>query len=95
MTNKEFIKQLIEKTRLSSIEVAELQAACTDMIVQQVAEGNTVMFTGLGTFEPKEKQERKIYNPTTKEYKIIPARQTLGFRQSPTYKDKLNGENTL
>ncbi len=95
MTNKEFTKQLIAKTGLSSIEIAELQSACTSMIVEQVANGNTVMFTGLGTFEPKEKPERKMYNPTTKEFKVIPARQTLGFRASSTYKDKLNGDTTL
>lgn len=91
MTNKEFTKQLISKTGLSSIEIAELQAACTDMIVQQISDGNTVMFTGLGTFEPKEKPERKMFNPNTKEYQVIPAKKTLGFRPSPTYKDKLNG----
>ncbi len=95
MTNKEFTKQLIAKTKLSSIEIAELQAACADMIIEQVTEGNTVMFTGLGSFEPKEKPERKMFNPTTREFQVIPARQTLGFRTSQTYKDKLNGENTL
>ena len=90
MTNKELSKQLAEKTGLSSIEVAELQAACADMIIEQVAQGNTVVFTGFGTFEQKEKPERKMYNPTTKETLMIPARQTVGFRPSGSLKEKLN-----
>lgn len=79
------------KTGLSSIEISELQAACADIIITQVAEGNTVAFSGFGTFEQKEKPERKMYNPTTKETMMIPARQTLGFRPSATLKEKLNG----
>jgi nucleoid DNA-binding protein len=90
MTHKEFTKLMMEKTSLSSIEIAELQAACSDLIIQQVAQGNTVVFSGFGTFEQKEKPERKMYNPTTKEFKTIPARQTLGFRPSNTFKEKLN-----
>lgn len=90
MTHKEFTKQMTAKTGLSSIEIAGLQTACTNMIVEQVAQGNTVVFAGFGTFEQKEKPERKMYNPTTKEFQVIPARQTLGFRPSSTYKEKLN-----
>lgn len=90
MTNKELNKQLAEKTGLSTLEVAELQAACANMIIEQVAQGNTVVFTGFGSFESKEKPERKMYNPTTKETQMIPARQTVGFRPSSTLKEKLN-----
>ena len=90
MTNKELNKQLAETTGLSTIEVAELQATCAELIIQHVAQGNTVAFSGFGTFEQKEKPERKMYNPTTKETIVIPARMSLGFRPRGSFKERIN-----
>lgn len=92
MNNREFVQRLAQSTGISSIEVAEMQAACIDRIVAEVRDGNTVMFQGFGTFETKEKAERKIFIPSTKEYKVVPARQTVGFRPGPTLRERFNSK---
>lgn len=91
MTQRELTQRLAEKTGVSSIETANLQAELIEQIIAQIAAGNTVAIQGFGTFELKERAERKMYNPNTKEFQTISARQTAGFRPSTTLKDKIKG----
>ena len=41
-------------------------------------------------FEKKEKAERKIYNPASKEFKVVPCKVVANFKMSPVLKDKIN-----
>jgi len=91
MNNQELTAKLVEKTGLSAAEVAKFQAACIEKVLDEIAQGNTVSFQGFGNFELKEKAQRKMYNPTKKEFNVIPARQTVGFRPSTVLKEKIKG----
>lgn len=91
MNNQQLNAQLSRKSGITAIEAAALQTACIDKIIEEISKGNTVLLQGLGNFDLKEKSERKMYNPTTKDYKVIPARQTLGFRPSNVLKEKIKG----
>ncbi len=90
MNNKDFVKAVAQATGISTIEVAELVAATAGRIVEEARSGNSVALPAFGSFEPKEKAERRIYNPTTKDFKTIPARRTLAFRPSNVLKEKIN-----
>ncbi|MBQ9362219.1 MAG: HU family DNA-binding protein [Bacteroidaceae bacterium] len=61
-----------------------------NLLVSQIKDGNTLTIKNLGVFEPKTKSARKMYNPTTKTFNVIPAKKTIGFKMSATLKDKLN-----
>ncbi len=91
MNNQQLNAQLSRKSGITAIEAAALQTACIDKIIEEISKGNTVLLQGLGNFDLKEKSERKMYNPTTKDYQVIPARQTLGFRPSNVLKEKIKG----
>lgn len=92
MTQRELTERLAEKTKLDPNLVEQLQATCIDFIADTLAEGNAISLQGFGNFELKEKSARKMFNPTTKQYKVIPAKWTVGFRPSPVLKDKFKAE---
>ena len=51
-------------------------------------EGNTVTVLNFGSFEVKKKLERIMVNPSTGQRMLVPPKLTLGFKISPTWKDK-------
>ena len=53
-------------------------------IVSSLKSGNIVSIQGFGNFEPREKQEREIVNPTTKEVIKVPAKVSINFKADAT-----------
>jgi len=92
MTQHELTERLAEKTKLDPSLVEQLQATCIGFITDTLAECNAISLQGFGNFELKEKSARKMFNPTTKRYKVIPAKWTVGFRPSPVLKDKFKND---
>lgn len=90
MTNKAFVQSLAERLGMDEEEVAVLADQFVDTFVQEVLAGGLVSVQGFGNFELKEKAERKMYNPTTKTFKIIPGKNVLGFKMSATLKNRVN-----
>lgn len=90
MTNKEFLEKVSQKTGFEMTDVKPLSAALIDTVLESVAQGNSVTIQGFGSFEPREKASRKIYNPTTKDYIVVPSKTTLSYKMSATLKEKLN-----
>jgi DNA-binding protein HU-beta len=89
MNHQKLVERIAQKTGITPAETTTMLASCIDMLLQEVAQGNTVSIQGFGNFELKEKSQRKIYNPSTKEFNTIPAKQTLGFRPSNLLKEKI------
>ncbi|MBO4672956.1 MAG: HU family DNA-binding protein [Bacteroidaceae bacterium] len=90
MTNKEFLDKVSQKTGFKMTDVKSLSAALIDVVLESIAQGNSVTVQGFGSFEPREKASRKIYNPTTKDYIVVPSKTTLSYKMSATLKEKLN-----
>ena len=62
------------------------------MVVVEVVSAASVTVLGLGVFEPREKASRKMFNPTSKTYIVVPPKTTLCYKMSAALKDKLNME---
>jgi DNA-binding protein HU-beta len=92
MTNKEFIEMLSRKTNFETSDVKELSAALISIVLSDVAEGDSVTIQGFGSFDAREKARRKIYNPTSKTYIVVPPKKTLGYKMSAALKERLNME---
>ena len=90
MTNKTFVQSLAKRLDMDEDEVNALSDKFVNTFVQQVLEGDTLSVQGFGNFELKVKAERKMYNPTTKTFKIIPSKRVLGFKMSATLKSRIN-----
>jgi len=91
MTNTDFLKRLSEKTDMTVEQLEPMVEQFVNAFARELATGKVVSVQGFGNFESREKAERKMYNPTTKSYKIIPKKVTLNFKMSATLKEKING----
>ena len=77
MTNKEFLEKISQKTRLEAEEAKKLSSLLIGTVLEEIADGNSVTIQGFGSFEPREKASRRIYNPTSKTYLVVPSKTTL------------------
>lgn len=81
-----------QKTNLETDDVKELVVALIGAVLESAVDGNSVAIQGFGTFEPREKARRKIYNPTTKTYIDVASKKTLSYKMSAALKDRINVE---
>ena len=89
MTSKQFINELAKNSGMTVSETTELMARFAELVAEGVRDGNSLTLQGFGSFEIKEKAEKRMFNPSTKEYRIIPACKSLTFRPSTVLKEKL------
>ena len=92
MTNKEFLEKISQKTHLEMDDVKELSSSLVGDVLEEIANGNSVTIQGFGSFEPREKASRRIYNPTSKTYLVVPSKTTLSYKMSVALKTQLNKE---
>ena len=92
MTNKEFLEKISQKTHLEMDDVKELSSSLVGAVLEEIAKGNSVTIQGFGSFEPREKASRRIYNPTSKTYLVVPSKTTLRYKMSVALKTQLNKE---
>ncbi len=90
MTNKDLINSIAESTKLTKKRTAEMLEALVSILTNESLNGKTVQIHEFGTLELRQKNERVLIHPVTKERTIVPAKQQLSFKQSPLLKDKIN-----
>lgn len=72
--NKEaFIQQLVDKHHYTKKSATALVNDFWDLVVENLENGNSVFFYGLGCFDLLERAERHCLNPVTKEKCVSPA----------------------
>lgn len=90
MNNKTFIDEIAKKLDTDA-EEAQLQVdILVGMLHTLLTDGSSLNVKDFGTFSPKTKAERKMYNPSTRTFNIVPARTTIGFKMNTALKDKVN-----
>jgi len=92
MDYQELIEALYDGHKLPKKKSMAMMKDMVDIIVGEVKNGNTVVIQGLGTFEPKVKAERRMYNPSSKAYQVIPESKSMGYKMHPSLKDLINGK---
>ena len=90
MTNAEFIHELSSKMDMTEEQTNAYVGQFVGVFVSEVASGHVVSVQGFGNFESREKAERKMYNPSTKSFKIIPKKVVLNFKMGGALKEKIN-----
>lgn len=91
MNNKELITELSKRLGLTQKQASEMLEVSTSALVSSVTETQSVVFQGFGAFELRNKREKTLLNPATGEKMFIPAKQTLVFKPSDTYKNRVKG----
>jgi DNA-binding protein HU-beta len=89
ISKPEFIQLLAVELGITNIESEAVCGRFTDLIMELVAEGNTVSITGFGQFAPILRKSRKGVNPRTRKKMTIPAKQSAHFTLGKQFKDKL------
>ena len=94
MHNKQFIAELAQRLGYTAQDTQKMVYSLVDAMADTFQEGNTVTVQNFGSFEVKKKMERIIQNPSTGQRMLVPPKLTLGFKISPTWKDKLKNGGT-
>ena len=88
MANKQdLIVKVAETAELSKKQAALVVSTVFDTISESLANGEKVQLIGFGSFEVRERAERKGRNPQTGEELVIPATKAPAFKAGKALKE--------
>lgn len=90
MTNRNFIDQMATTLAADADELQQQVDVFISILLDQMKAGNSITVKNFGVFEPRVKSERKMYNPATRSFKVVPAKTTIGFKMAPQLKEAAN-----
>ena len=90
MNRTELVAAIAEKTELSRKDAEKALKAFTDVVAEQLKNGEKVQLVGFGTFEVSERAERDGRNPLTGEAMKIKASRSPKFKAGKALKDQIN-----
>ncbi|HZK35293.1 MAG TPA: HU family DNA-binding protein [Bacillota bacterium] len=89
MNKAELISAVAEKSELTKKDAEKAVNAVVSVVTETLAVGEKVQLIGFGTFEVRDRKERKGRNPQTKEEIIIPASKAPVFKAGKALKDSV------
>ena len=92
MNTTEFTSELAKRLQLTKTETARLIDETVNIITEQLVNNNTVSIHNFGTLETKKREEKVNVNPSTGKRMLIPPKLIVGYKVSPTLKDKIKGD---
>ena len=90
MNKTELSTAVATAVNASNAQGAAVVNAVFDVITDTLADGDSVIITGFGKFEPVTTKARTGRNPKTGEPVEIPARTTVKFRPGKSLKDQVD-----
>lgn len=90
MNKSQLIKSVAEKSDLSQKQVTEAMNLIEATLIENLKAGEKVQLSGFGTFEVRERAERKARNPKTGEAVTVSACKYLAFVPAKAVKETLN-----
>ena len=92
MNKTELVASVAEKSGISKKDAEKAVNAVIDSIIEAVSAGDKVQVIGFGRFEVRDRKEKKIRNPRTKEEIIIPATKIPVFKAGKMFKESVAGK---
>ena len=92
MNKTELVASVAEKSGLTKKDSEKAVNALFASIEEALVAGDKVQLVGFGTFEVRERKERKGQNPQTKKPITIPAPKVPAFKAGKNLKDVVAGE---
>ncbi|MCX7885459.1 MAG: HU family DNA-binding protein [Caloramator sp.] len=90
MNKAELITSIAEKSALTKKDAEKALKAFMESVEEALEKNDKVQLVGFGTFEVRERGERKGRNPKTLEEITIPASKVPVFKAGKELKDKVN-----
>ena len=89
MQKTDFIARVAEETGVSKKTSRQVIESALDLIARSLAQDEKVVLSGFGTFEMRDRRERRGVNPQTRQAMTIPASKTPGFSASNNLKERV------
>ncbi|MGI6538093.1 MAG: HU family DNA-binding protein [Caldicoprobacterales bacterium] len=89
MNKSELIAAIAEKSELTKKDAEKAVNAFVSVVTEALANNEKVQLVGFGTFEVRERAERKGRNPQTKEEITIPASKAPVFKAGKALKESV------
>jgi DNA-binding protein HU-beta len=89
MNKTELITEAALKSGVTKKDTEKTLNAAIDLVIAELAKGETVKMAGFGNFVVKERPEREMRNPRTGEPVTVAASKTVQFRPAKALKDSL------
>ena len=90
MNKAELVEAVAEKAELSKRDAEAAVDAVLEVIEAAVVKGEEVKLSGFGIFSKKARAAREGTNPSNQKKIKIPASNTVAFKVSKAFKQKLN-----
>ncbi|HOJ80330.1 MAG TPA: HU family DNA-binding protein [Clostridiales bacterium] len=90
MNKSELIGRMAEKGEITKTDAEKALNAFLESVEEALANGDKVQLVGFGTFEVRERPERKGRNPQTNEEITIEASKAPVFKAGKALKDIVN-----
>ena len=91
MTKSELVMTVSGAADIPPKAVETMLNATLDAIIDVLAEGNTIVLPGFGTFSRKHREARTCRNPNTGESMEVPECDVASFKPGKRMKDAVNG----
>ncbi len=92
MNKNEFISKVAQQEGIEKKQAEKITAAVLGALTDALISGEKVQFVGFGSFEVKERAEKKVRNPQTGEALIAPATKIPVFKAGKALKDSVAGK---
>lgn len=92
MNKSDLISAMADNSGLTKKDSEKALNAFIESIGDALKSGEKIQLIGFGTFEPRERAERKGRNPKTNEDLIIPAATVPAFKPGKELKEKVNNK---
>ena len=94
LTKPDIIDSIYLMTGLRKRESTKFYETTMEIIKKALESGESVLISGFGKFEVKDKHTRKARNPQTGKDLMLDARRVVTFKCSGVLKDKINGKGS-
>ena len=89
MTQKELISETAKSLDMTKVQTEQLLNATSELIVQALLDGKSLMIQNFGTLEVKQKNERVTVHPKTGVRTLTPPKLQVNFKANPNLKEEL------
>ena len=90
MTKADLINSIAEKAECTKKDADKALTAVLGAITDALEIGDKVAISGFGTFEVRQRGEKKCINPRTKQEMVCPASKAPAFKAGKALKDAVN-----
>lgn len=80
MNKRELVEAVSDKTGITKKKIGNVVDAVTETITDTLSQGEKITLVGFGTFQVRQREERKGVNPQTKEALTISAKKVPKFK---------------